>query len=145
MRYLIEDSGLDISKYKVFATLRDPYERLISRAFYRDKGNCKNIFQARQALSKGYIDEDDRDWPQSAYFKYNNEILADVWDYKKVSQLLPAFVQSYGKNPTQQLQYLKSSDRPAWATVDNIITPNIKQKIDEVFAQDVELYNRYIR
>lgn len=145
MRYLIEISGIDINTYKVFAVLRDPFERIVSRAFYSNKGNSKNLFEARQILAKGYIDEDDRAWPQSAYFKYNDKVLAEVWDYKQLATLLPEFIRSYGKEPTHPLQQLKNTDRPAWATTKAVLTPEIRQKISEVFAEDIELYNRYIK
>ena len=142
-KYLVERSGINLAEYKVFAVLRDPYERMVSRVFYKDKGNAQNIFEARQILSKGYVDEDDRDWPQSAYFKYNNKVIADVWDYRLIAELLPAFVLSYGKEPIYTLKKLKSTDRPVWATTKTVITPAIKQKISEVFAEDIELYNTY--
>lgn len=144
MKYLVDGSGIDLSTYKVFAVLRDPYERIISRTFYRNKGNCRNIFEARKMLTKGYVDEDDRDWPQSAYFKYNEEVVAEVWDYSCLDTLLPAFVRSYGKEPKYPLQRLKSEHRPTWATIESVITPVIKEKIAEVFAEDIELYNKYI-
>ena len=145
MRYLVETSGIDINTYKIYAVLRDPFDRIVSRAFYRNKGDSKNLFEARQLLAKGYIDEDDRDWPQRAYFKYNNEVLAEVWDYKQLATLLPNFVRSYGKEPTYPLQHLKNNDRPAWATTKTVLTTEIMLKISEVFADDIELYNRYIK
>ena len=141
MKDLIENSNVDINEYKVFAILRDPYERIISRAFYGPKGGCRNVFDARRILAKGYVDEDDRDWPQSAYFKYNGKVCAEVWRYDQIAETLPAFVRSYGKEPVYPLQNIKSEFRPSWATTEAVITPDIKRKIDEVFAEDIELYN----
>jgi hypothetical protein len=144
MRYIVEDTNIDLKEYKIFSVLRNPYERIISRAFYKTKGDCRNIFEARKVLTKGYVDEDDRDWPQSAYFKYNDEVIAEVWDYSRLDKLLPAFVRSYGKEPKHPLQRLKSEHRPTWATIESVITPAIKEKIDQVFAEDIELYNKYL-
>lgn len=142
MRYIVEDTDIDLDEYKIFAVLRNPYERIISRAFYKSK--CRNIFQAQAMLeSRGYIDQDDRDWPQSAYFKYRGDVLADVWHYSQIAELLPAFVRSYGKEPVYPLHNLKSEFRPQWATPESILTPTIKQKINEVFAEDVKLYNKF--
>ena len=142
MRYIVEDTNIDLSEYKIFAVLRNPYERIISRAFYKSK--CRNIFEAQAMLeSKGYIDQDDRDWPQSVYFKYNGEVLADVWHYDQIAETLPEFVRSYGKEPTHPLHRLKSGTRPIWATYDAVVTPAIKSKIDEVFAEDVAMWKKY--
>lgn len=142
MKYIVENTDIDLKEYKVFAVLRNPYERIISRSFYKSK--CRNIFEAQSMLeTRGYIDEDDRDWPQSVYFKYNGEVLADVWHYTQIAETLPAFVRSYGKEPVHPLRNLKSEFRPTWATVSAVITPTIKQKIDEVFAEDIELYEKY--
>jgi hypothetical protein len=143
MKDLVENSGLNLSEYRVFAVLRNPYDRIISRAFYRPKGACRNIFDARKILAKGYVDEDDKDWPQSAFFKYNGEVRAEIWHYSEISDTLPAFVRSYGKEPIHPLLNLKSDHTPPWAKAETILTPSIKQKIDEVFAEDVELFNRY--
>ena len=141
IQILVESKLINLNEYTIFAVLRDPYERIISRAFHI--GSCKNIFEAQKILTKGYVDEDDRDWPQSAYFKYNGEVLADVWHYTQIAETLPAFVRSYGKEPVHPLRNLKSEFRPTWATVDSILTPKIKEKIDEVFAEDIDLYKKY--
>lgn len=143
MSTLVESNMINLDEYRVFAVLRDPYERIISRAFY--KGECTNMFDARKMLTKGYVDEDDRDWPQSAYFKHEGKMLGEVWHYDQIADTLPAFVRSYGKEPTHPLLRLKSEFRPSWATSDTVLTPAIKQKISEVFAEDVELYEKYAR
>ena len=142
MTALIESNIINLNEYKVFAVLRDPYERIISRAFY--KGRCKNVFDTRKILAKGYVDEDDRDWPQSAYFKYNNKVCGEIWRYDQIAKILPEFVRSYGKDPAYPLRNLKSEFRPGWATPKAVITPDIKRKIDEVFAEDIELYNSIV-
>ena len=141
MTTLVKSNMVNLDEYKVFAVLRDPYERIISRAFY--KGGCENLFDTQRILAKGYVDEDDRDWPQSAYFKYNGQVLADVWHFSEIAEMLPAFIRSYGKEPTHPLRRLKSEFKLSWATPQAIITPAIKQKIDEVFAEDIELYNKF--
>lgn len=141
MKILVESNLVNLDEYKVFAVLRDPYERIVSRAFHT--GSCQNVFEARNILAKGYVDEDDRDWPQSAYFKYNGEMLAAVWHYDQIAETLPAFVRSYRKEPMYPMRRLKSDLRPSWATTDTILTSKIKQKISEVFAEDVELYEKY--
>ena len=141
MKELIESNMINLDEYKIFTVLRDPYDRIISRAFY--KGESRNLFDTQKILAKGYVDKDDRDWPQSAYFKYKGELLANIWHYDQIAETLPAFVRSYGKEPSHPLLRLKSNFRPSWAKVDSIITPKIKQKIDEVFAEDIDLYNKY--
>ncbi len=141
MKYIIENNLVDLNEYKIYSTLRDPYERMVSRAFYKDQ--AKDVFMAQRILSKGYVDETDRDNPQHAYIVYNGSVVANIIDYDNLESELKAILASYGKEEKYSLQTLKSDSRPKWATTQTVITPKIKEKIDEVFAEDVALWKMY--
>ena len=141
LKYVIDNDLVDLNEYKVYATLRDPYERIISRAFYKD--DVKDVFMAQQVLAKGYVDEVDRANPQSAYIVHDGQVKANIFDYDNLETDLRKMIESYGKQEKYPLQRLKSDIRPKWATVQTVITPMIKQKIDEAFADDVKLWNMY--
>ncbi len=141
LNYIIENKIVDINEYKVYATLRDPYDRMVSRVFYKDR--AQDVFMAQSILSKGYADETDRANPQSAYIVHNGAVVANIIDYDNLEADLRSILASYGKEEKYPLRALKSDIRPSWATTSTIITPRIKEKIDEVFAEDVALWKTY--
>lgn len=141
LKYLIENNVVDINEYMIYSTLRDPYERIVSRVFYKDE--TKDVFMTQKILSKGYVDEVDRVNPQSEYIVYNDEVKVKIIDYDNLQSDLHTMLDFYGKQEKYPLNWLKSDVRPKWATVQTIITPMIKSKIDEVFAEDVALWNAY--
>jgi hypothetical protein len=144
MKYLIDYSGIDITGYKVFAVLRHPHDRLVSRVFYPlTLLGCRNLFHARHILSNGFADDEDRERPQSAFFKYEGRMVAEVWRYTEINTLFPEFVRSYGKEVKYPLTRLESQHTPTWANPKTVFTPEIIQKVNEVFAEDIELYNIY--
>lgn len=143
LKYIIENNLINLSEYKIYATLRDPYERLVSRVFY--KSNAKDIFEAQRVLSKGYVDEVDRANPQSSYIVYNGNITAQIIDYRNLKDSVRNILETHGAKEVHKLQYLKSETRPSWATVRAVITPAIKDKIDKVFSDDINLWNYYTR
>ncbi len=142
LKYIL-DSGLIDENYEIYATLRDPYERIVSRVFY--KGDVKDVFAAQKVLSKGYVDEVDRDNPQSAYILHNGSICVNIIDYRNLKEELRRILTKHGVVEKLPLQYLKSGVRPSWANVNTIVTPSIRKRIDEVFAEDVKLWNSYTR
>jgi len=138
LKHVLDSGMIDAETYKIYATLRDPYERIVSRAFY--KGGAQNIFEAQAILGKGYVDETDRDNPQSSYIVKGGQIVPTVLDYRNIKAELRAILAAHGKEEKYPLLRLKSGFRPSWATVDAVITPKIREKIDEVFASDVSLW-----
>lgn len=141
LKYIIDNKLVDINEYKIYATLRDPYDRMVSRVFYKDR--AQDVFMAQHILSKGYVDETDRINPQSAYIVNEGSIIANIIDFDNLESDLRKILTSYGKEEKYTLRALKSDIRPSWASVSTIITPLIKEKIDEVFADDVALWKKY--
>lgn len=76
----------DIDEYTIYSTLHDKYELIASCVFYKDEE--KDVFMAQKILNKGYVDEVDRDNPQSAYIVYNDEVFVEdvaLWNtYKSI-------------------------------------------------------------
>jgi hypothetical protein len=141
LKHVLENNLIDPATYKIYATLRDPYERIVSRAFY--KGNAQNVFEAQAILAKGYVDETDRDNPQSSYIVKDGCIVSNILHYGNIEAELKTILATHGKEEKYPLLRLKSEFRPSWATVGAVITPRIRDKIDEVFADDVELWRNY--
>lgn len=141
LKYIIENDVVDLNEYKIYTTLRDPYERIVSRVFY--KGGAQDIFMAQKILAKGYVDEVDMLNPQSAYIVHDGQVKVNIIDYDVLESDLRKILMHHGKEEKYPLNRLKSGTRPPWATVQTIITPKIKEKIDEVFAEDLKLFKHY--
>lgn len=141
LKYVIENKIVDLNEYEIYATLRDPYERIVSRVFYKE--DVKNVFMAQRILAKGYVDEVDMLNPQSAYIVHDGQVKVNIIDYDNLESDLRGILTSYGVEEKYPLNRLKADVRPSWATVQTVITPMIKEKIDEVFAEDMKLWNTF--
>lgn len=141
LKYIIENNLVDLNRYKVYATLRDPYERIVSRVFYKEE--AKDLFMAQKILAKGYVDEVDMLNPQAAYIVYDGEVKANIINYVTLESDLRKILVEHGKEERHPLAKLKSGIRPSWATVETVITPKIKAKVDEVFCEDLKLWKYY--
>ncbi len=141
LKYIIDNNLVDLNEYKVYATLRDPYERIVSRVFYKE--GAKDLFMAQKILTKGYVDEVDMLNPQSSYIMYDGQVKANIINYSTLESDLHKILAEYGKEEKCTLTRLKSGVRPSWATVETVITPKIKAKIDEVFAEDLKLWEHH--
>lgn len=141
LKYVIENELVDPNEYKIYTTLRDPYERIVSRAFY--KGGAQDVFMAQKILAKGYVDEVDMLNPQSAYIVHDGQVQVNIIDYDTLELDLRKILMHHGKEEKYPLNRLKNGIRPPWATVSTVVTPKIKEKIDEVFAEDVALWKNH--
>ncbi len=141
LAYVIENKLVDLDQYKIYATLRDPYERIVSRVFYKEE--VRDVFMAQKILAKGYVDEIDKMYPQSAYIVHDGQVKVNIIDYDNLESDLRSILASHGVEEKYPLNRLKSDIRPSWATVQAVITPMIKERIDEAFSEDVKLWNDY--
>lgn len=146
-----------VESYYSFAVCRNPYDRFVSAWEYlRDYSEVRwplsfeetvNQFHKRGRFF--YTSEDLVWWPQARFISIKKIILVDkVIRYENLDEEFPGVIEEIMKRvpdgfsrPKDILEKVNVSDSRAGKNWQSYYTPELKQKVYELYRRDFELFN----
>jgi hypothetical protein len=129
-----------LSKYKIFATIRNPYEKLLSLYLYRARQKQKSVspidFETQIVTGQGKLI--DHPWQmrlQSDFLMYNSKEFGTWWCFDNLYSEFTKLNLGISLPHKNKSSLYNTAD-----LVDIFYTPSLKQLVFDTWNKDFELY-----